>query len=305
MQNHGLCPKPATIRRYGCDSRGLNPDHPCDRRNSADAAQPLAPGSIRARAVRLRFYRGDRCAARRDKALRCRHNRSPAGCRLPGHPPPGGAVIAEPLPPAGGAAVAVAPAAPAAAGPVGRTDLLGGWTIASSGNSCQLFMTLTSWTGGYRASTRGCASAAAEVDLRVEPERLAGGARRAGRFARRHAAVGRRHPLRRPDRRRRPGLLLPLGPPSGRIACMAPDSGDLGAGVGPVVAHYRALVDAGELVSDPAQVALARRIDQLEERSPSAASPPRAAPSAGCSPARRSPSTGSTSMATSAAARPC
>ncbi len=74
--------------------------------------------------------------------------------------PPGGAVIAEPLPPAGGGtAVAVVPTAPAAAGPVGRTDLLGGWTIASSGDSCQLFMTLTSWTGGYRASTRGCASA--------------------------------------------------------------------------------------------------------------------------------------------------
>ena len=76
-----------------------------------------------------------------------------------GLPPPGGAVIAEPLPPADGAAVvAVAPAAPVAAGPIGRTDLLGGWTIASSGDSCQLFMTLTSWTGGYRASTRGCAS---------------------------------------------------------------------------------------------------------------------------------------------------
>ena len=40
---------------------------------------------------------------------------------------------------------------------IGRTDLLGGWTITASGDSCQLFMTLTSWTGGYRASTRGCA----------------------------------------------------------------------------------------------------------------------------------------------------
>ena len=46
---------------------------------------------------------------------------------------------------------------------------------------------------------------------------------------------------------------------------MAPDSGDHGAGVGPVVAHYRALVEAGELVSDPAQLALARRLDQLED----------------------------------------
>ncbi|WP_421724888.1 AprI/Inh family metalloprotease inhibitor [Bauldia sp.] len=85
--------------------------------------------------------------------------------------PPGGAVIAEPLPPAtapgattvaanappAGAAAPAAPA-PAPSASLGRTDLLGGWTIASSGESCQLFMTLTSWTGGYRASTRGCSS---------------------------------------------------------------------------------------------------------------------------------------------------
>lgn len=43
-----------------------------------------------------------------------------------------------------------------AGGELGRTDLLGGWTITAGGDSCQLFMTLTSWTGGYRASTRGC-----------------------------------------------------------------------------------------------------------------------------------------------------
>lgn len=52
----------------------------------------------------------------------------------------------------------VANTAPASSGKIGRTDLLGGWTITSSGDSCQLFMTLTSWTGGYRASTRGCNS---------------------------------------------------------------------------------------------------------------------------------------------------
>jgi hypothetical protein len=50
------------------------------------------------------------------------------------------------------------PAAATGGGALGRTDLLGGWTIASSGDSCQLFMTLTSWTGGYRASTRGCST---------------------------------------------------------------------------------------------------------------------------------------------------
>ena len=41
---------------------------------------------------------------------------------------------------------------------VGRTDLLGGWTIAAAGDSCQLFMTLTTWSGGYRASTKGCSN---------------------------------------------------------------------------------------------------------------------------------------------------
>ena len=39
---------------------------------------------------------------------------------------------------------------------IGRTELLGGWTIASGGNSCKLFMTLTTWSGGYRANTQGC-----------------------------------------------------------------------------------------------------------------------------------------------------
>lgn len=44
-----------------------------------------------------------------------------------------------------------------------------------------------------------------------------------------------------------------------------PASGDLSAGVGPVVARYTVLVAAGEITSDSAQLALARRMDQLEE----------------------------------------
>lgn len=60
--------------------------------------------------------------------------------------------------PNGDVVASAAPAAAPAGGGLGRTDLLGGWTIASGGNSCQLFMTLTSWTGGYRASTRGCSN---------------------------------------------------------------------------------------------------------------------------------------------------
>ncbi len=39
---------------------------------------------------------------------------------------------------------------------VSRNDLVGGWALSSGGETCQLFMSLTQWTGGYRASTRGC-----------------------------------------------------------------------------------------------------------------------------------------------------
>jgi hypothetical protein len=60
----------------------------------------------------------------------------------------------QPLPQPG----VVADATPPPAAGIGRTDLLGGWTITSGADSCQLFMTLTSWTGGYRATTRGCNS---------------------------------------------------------------------------------------------------------------------------------------------------
>lgn len=71
----------------------------------------------------------------------------------------GDAIISEPLPnPGDGTATVAAAPPPSTGGGIGRTDLLGGWTIAASGDSCQLFMTLTSWTGGYRASTRGCSS---------------------------------------------------------------------------------------------------------------------------------------------------
>jgi len=42
---------------------------------------------------------------------------------------------------------------------IGRTDLLGGWKVTSDEDTCQLFMTLTTWSGGYRATTKGCGSA--------------------------------------------------------------------------------------------------------------------------------------------------
>lgn len=62
----------------------------------------------------------------------------------------------EPLPDPAGTDLAASTTQSSPSVSVGRTDLLGGWTIASAGDSCQLFMSLTTWTGGYRASTRGC-----------------------------------------------------------------------------------------------------------------------------------------------------
>ncbi|QGZ35759.1 AprI/Inh family metalloprotease inhibitor [Stappia indica] len=47
---------------------------------------------------------------------------------------------------------------PAGAREIGRSDMLGGWSIASGADNCKLFMTLTTWSGGYRANSRGCAS---------------------------------------------------------------------------------------------------------------------------------------------------
>ena len=85
-------------------------------------------------------------------------------------PPP---VVAAPTvtAPAGGTAVdpaqATTPPAGTAAGiplasntpAIGRGELAGAWRIASSADNCQLFLTLTTWSGGARASTKGCNSA--------------------------------------------------------------------------------------------------------------------------------------------------
>jgi hypothetical protein len=51
-----------------------------------------------------------------------------------------------------------------AAGPqLSRDSLVGSWKVSTAGQSCQLFMTLTKWTGGYRAGTRGCPGESANV----------------------------------------------------------------------------------------------------------------------------------------------
>ncbi len=72
-------------------------------------------------------------------------------------PPPGapGAVQAGELP---GQAQQQMAAVPAPSGPPTRESVLGQWQLAGPGNSCQANIALTSWEGGYRASTRGCSS---------------------------------------------------------------------------------------------------------------------------------------------------
>jgi hypothetical protein len=72
-------------------------------------------------------------------------------------PPPPAALpppVEEPPPPITPVAL---PAADAQL-PIQRNELVGGWVIESGGERCQLFINLTGWTGGYRASTRGCTS---------------------------------------------------------------------------------------------------------------------------------------------------
>lgn len=75
---------------------------------------------------------------------------------LPPPTEPTAPVSEEPLPETPQEAVSVPPESSALE--VGRADLVGGWAVASGGETCQLFMSLTTWTGGYRASTRGCNS---------------------------------------------------------------------------------------------------------------------------------------------------
>ena len=79
---------------------------------------------------------------------------------LPGQP---GAPVVDPnAPPVPGQQAALTPPKPttpgAGGGTINRTDLLGSWKVTSSADSCQLSTSLTSWAGGYRASSRGCTS---------------------------------------------------------------------------------------------------------------------------------------------------
>lgn len=57
-------------------------------------------------------------------------------------------------------AAANAPAQQVASfGPANVDQMSGGWTVNDASGACSLFMSTTTWTGGYRAVTRGCPSA--------------------------------------------------------------------------------------------------------------------------------------------------
>jgi hypothetical protein len=46
---------------------------------------------------------------------------------------------------------------------VTRDSMVGRWTISTGGNSCDVFLALTKWTGGYRAASRGCSDQASLI----------------------------------------------------------------------------------------------------------------------------------------------
>lgn len=44
--------------------------------------------------------------------------------------------------------------------PVTKEGLIGAWTVSTGGKSCQMFLALTKWSGGFRAAQRGCSNTA-------------------------------------------------------------------------------------------------------------------------------------------------
>lgn len=90
-------------------------------------------------------------------------------------PAPVGGVQSGQLPPPMTPAPGEFPAAPAAPDPAAapqvaanapeltREALIGRWSAGTGGATCDVFLSLTKWTGGYRAASRGCAGNAAAI----------------------------------------------------------------------------------------------------------------------------------------------
>ena len=47
--------------------------------------------------------------------------------------------------------------------PITRNSVLGAYKVTTTGGNCQIILSLTKWTGGYRAASRGCPGAVADV----------------------------------------------------------------------------------------------------------------------------------------------
>lgn len=48
-------------------------------------------------------------------------------------------------------------------GAISRNSVLGAYKVTTTGGNCQIILSLTKWTGGYRAASRGCPGAVADV----------------------------------------------------------------------------------------------------------------------------------------------
>ena len=44
-----------------------------------------------------------------------------------------------------------------------KEELIGRWTLAADGQTCDIFLSLTKWTGGCRAASRGCSGQSAVI----------------------------------------------------------------------------------------------------------------------------------------------
>lgn len=47
--------------------------------------------------------------------------------------------------------------------PLSRNSVLGAYKVTTDGGNCQIILSLTKWTGGYRAASRGCPGRVADV----------------------------------------------------------------------------------------------------------------------------------------------
>ena len=77
-------------------------------------------------------------------------------------PPGGDTQMASLDPNQSGAGASSTP--PAGGGqPLSRNKVLGAYKVTTAGGNCQIILSLTKWSGGYRAASRGCPGAVADV----------------------------------------------------------------------------------------------------------------------------------------------